>query len=252
MDNSCDEYDAYDLSEFSAADLVHIDHTAATTATRHDQTTTAPEEAAAVVVGTGVSGSLPRVAVALEPAADESVVVKVAEGGGSGSGDNIVVGDATRRRSPFEEFRPRGTLSVSDLVGPAWYVRPLTVRGWMTERIYAARCGVQFDYGLRQGRSLAPALRPESFVSAEGKEMKADKKVAKVNEKTLGRGRVGILSFDDLIVCLTHGFPTLGQLFSLFTKNWSVKYSRNQSELRFIWKKSTGRFGTYFHLSVFQ
>jgi hypothetical protein len=131
MDNSCDEYDAYDLSEFSAADLVHIDHTAAT-ATRHDQTTTAPEEEAAVVVviGMGVSGGLPRVAVALEPAADESVVIKVGEGDGSGSasrkgsGDNVVVGDASRRRSPFEEFRPRGTLSVSDLVGPAWYVRP--------------------------------------------------------------------------------------------------------------------------------
>jgi hypothetical protein len=143
MDNSCDEYDAYNLSEFSAADLVHIDHTA-TTATRHDQTTgAAPEEEAALVVvvdvGTGVSGGLPWVAVALEPAADESVVVKVAERAGgsgtasgkeSGSGDSLVAGDAPlRRRSPFEEFRPRGTLSVSDLVGPAWYVRPLTVRG---------------------------------------------------------------------------------------------------------------------------
>ena len=138
MDNSCDEYDAYDLSEFSAADLVHLEHTAAT-ATRDDQTTgAAPEEEAAVIivvdvdVGTGVSGGLPWVAVALEPAADESVVVKVAERGGggrsasgkeSGRGDSLVAGDAPlRRRSPFEEFRPRGTLSVSDLVGPAWYV----------------------------------------------------------------------------------------------------------------------------------
>ena len=137
MDNSCDEYDAYDLSEFSAADLVHLEHTAAT-ATRDDQTTgAAPEEEAAVVivvdvdVGTGVSGGLPRVAVALEPAAD-GVVVKVAEraggsrtasGKGSESADSLAAGDAPlRRRSPFEEFRPRGTLSVSDLVGPAWYV----------------------------------------------------------------------------------------------------------------------------------
>ena len=60
---------------------------------------------------------------------------------------------------------------------------------------YATRCGVQFDYGLRQGRSLALTRRPESFVSAEGKEMKVDKKVAKINDKTLGRGRVGLSFF---------------------------------------------------------
>ena len=114
MDNSWDEYDAYDLSEFSAADFAHIDNTATT---RHNKHTTAPEEEKAIVGGAGRSGGgLPQVAVALEPAADQSVVVKVAggeSGSGSGSGDNV---------SPFEEFRSRGTLSVSDLVGPAWYV----------------------------------------------------------------------------------------------------------------------------------
>jgi hypothetical protein len=124
MDKSWDEFDAYDLSEFSAVDFAHIDNLT-TTATRQNPTTASKEEvideAGRPVVGTGESGGLPQVAVALELAADESVVVKVAVGGsgsGSGSGDGV---DAIRR-SPFEEFRPRGTLSVSDLVGPAWYV----------------------------------------------------------------------------------------------------------------------------------
>ncbi|KAF8506523.1 exonuclease V a 5' deoxyribonuclease-domain-containing protein, partial [Russula emetica] len=72
-------------------------------------------------------------------------------------------------RSPFEEFRSQ-TLSVSDLVGPAW-------------------CEVKFDYGLRQGRSLPLADRPDSFVTGDGKEITVNKRVAKVNEKVLGRGR---------------------------------------------------------------
>jgi len=137
MDTSLDEYDAYDLSEFSAADFAHIDGNATDPTTRHNNDrATAPEEDQVVVatdrdwahaVGTGGSGGLPQVAVELEPATDEPVVVvKVAGGGGGserggGSGDSTVVADSTSRRSPFEEFRSQ-TLSVSDLVGPAWYI----------------------------------------------------------------------------------------------------------------------------------
>ena len=207
MDNPWDEYDAYDLSEFSAADFVYIDNTA--TKTRHDDTTAPEEEEESIIVtgaawrrviGAGASGGLPQVAVALEPAADESVVVKVAGGGGgggSGSGNNIAVLDAAPR-SPFEMFRSRGSLSVSDLVGPAWYVPRLLLRcSWMNMNewvdVCANRCEVQFDYGLRQGRSLALADRPDSFVSAGGKALTVNKKLAKVNEKGLKRGRVGIL-----------------------------------------------------------
>ena len=92
-------------------------------------------------VGTIGSGG-PQIAVALEHAADEFLLVKVA-GDGSGSGkedssdavgatQNADRGKSSRRvrrsskatdsRSPYEVFRSRGTLSVSDLVGPAWYV----------------------------------------------------------------------------------------------------------------------------------
>ena len=121
MDTSWDEYDAYDLSEFSAADFVHIDGNTPSATTRHNNRPTAPEgeqEVVVTAIGTGGSGGLPQVVVELEPATDEPVVVKVA-GGGNGSGDGIDIGAS--RRSPFEEFRSQ-TLSVSDLVGPAWYV----------------------------------------------------------------------------------------------------------------------------------
>ena len=133
MSSPWDEYDAYDLSEFSSADFVHIDSNTTGATTRHNNRTTAPEEDKVVIVtrgdwtcavGTGASGGLPQVAVELELATDEPIVVKVAGGGsGSGSGDSTVVVDGASRRSPFEEFRSQ-TLSVSDLMGPAWYFPP--------------------------------------------------------------------------------------------------------------------------------
>ena len=126
-----DEYDAYDLSEFSAAEFEHIDGNTTDPTTRHNDRATAPEEVQIVIatdrdwtraVGKGGSGGLPQVAVEIEPVTDEPVVIKVA-GGGFGSesrnGNGSGVVDGTSRRSPFEEFRLQ-TLSVSDLVGPAW------------------------------------------------------------------------------------------------------------------------------------
>lgn len=116
MDTSWDEYDAYDLSEFTASDFVHIDSNTTGATTRRNDRATAPEEEQ--VVGTGRFGGLPQVAVELELGTDESVVVKVA-----GGGESTVIVDGASRRSPFEEFRSQ-TLSVSDLVGPAWYIPP--------------------------------------------------------------------------------------------------------------------------------
>jgi hypothetical protein len=135
MDNACDEeYDAYNLSEFSAEDFVHID---ATMRGHHD-----PASPPAVVVadtdadgaprrvGTGGSGG-PQVAVALEPVADEPAVVKVPSRGESGTSDPSDLHRASKAdaRNPFERHRLHGTLSVSDLVGPAWYV-PVTFIAW--------------------------------------------------------------------------------------------------------------------------
>lgn len=137
MDDDGDEYDAYNLSEFSAADFIYIDDTAR----QHVYDATASGARTPLVV-TSESGG-PQIAVALELAADESVVVKAAAGP-SGSADVEIVdaaqgqGDRPRRKagrndlhrtrykedtlSPFKKYRKRGTLSVTDLVGPAWCV----------------------------------------------------------------------------------------------------------------------------------
>lgn len=63
---------------------------------------------------------------------------------------------------------------------------------------------MQFDYGLRQGRSLVLADRPDSFVSAKGKMIMVDKKVAEVNEEVLEHGRVRVFFSDDLVGYLAH------------------------------------------------
>ncbi|KAF8274273.1 exonuclease V a 5' deoxyribonuclease-domain-containing protein [Lactarius quietus] len=185
MDDDEDEYDTYNLSEFSAADFVYID----STARRHEYDATTQTETSPV---TSESGG-PQIAVALELATDDSVVVKAAVG--RSCSEEVEIDDAAQglgerlrrraerndlhhppghkvdTRSPLEKYRRRGTLSVSDLVGPAW-------------------CELQFDYGLRQGRqSLALADRPESFVSAKGKVITVEKKVAETNDKIIGRGK---------------------------------------------------------------
>ncbi len=191
MGDDSDEYDAYNLSEFSAADFAHIE-----AARQHDHDATAQ---AGMRVVTSESGG-PQIAVALEPASDESVLVKDAT---SRSGSVEIVdttletgdsGSKARRNSPIKRYRSRKTLSVSDLVGPAWYVFivPCSTQELNKRGLSAPRCEVQFDYGLRQGRSRTLAERPESFVSDKGKVIKVEKKVAVANERDLGRGRVGI------------------------------------------------------------
>jgi hypothetical protein len=134
MDDNGDEYDAYNLSEFSATDFIYIDGTAR----QHEYDATTRQGARTPLV-TSESGG-PQIAVALELAADESVVVKAARGSAE-----VEVVDATQglrdvlmrraerndlhrsrnrvdTRSPFKKYRSRGTLSVTDLVGPAWCV----------------------------------------------------------------------------------------------------------------------------------
>ncbi|KNZ76384.1 Defects in morphology protein 1 like protein [Termitomyces sp. J132] len=65
--------------------------------------------------------------------------------------------------SPMAKYRKRGVLSVTDLASLAW-------------------CEVQFDYGLRQRRHEPIASRPQSFVSAQGKEIFVAKEVAVKND----------------------------------------------------------------------
>jgi hypothetical protein len=186
MGHSSDDYDAYDLSEFSVADFVHIDSStrAHSQHAGHGPTddATGGVEDAWRRVGTSGSGG-PQIAVALEHAADEFVLVKVA-GGGSGSeadnpdavgatqnadrgnssrgrGDLCHSSNATDSRSPYEAFRSYGTLSVSDLVRPAWYVQvpspPCDGLYSMCDRSprKGARCNLIMDF-VRGGRASLP------------------------------------------------------------------------------------------------
>jgi hypothetical protein len=171
MDDDGDEYDAYNLSEFSAADFSYIDGTARQHQGQHEYDATAQGAGTRVVASE--SGG-PQIAVALETAADESVVVKAAVGR-SGSVEILDasqgLGDRRKgksndfrrprhrvdTRSPFERYRSRGTLSVSDLVGPAWCV--LIIRYCRSRTI--ERCvlleGVKFSLTMDSVRD-GPAL----------------------------------------------------------------------------------------------
>ncbi|KZT27680.1 hypothetical protein NEOLEDRAFT_1130740 [Neolentinus lepideus HHB14362 ss-1] len=79
-------------------------------------------------------------------------------------------GSEPEPNSPFNRFRRKQILSVSDLVGPVW-------------------CEVQFDYGLRQRRSRKIETRPTTFVSAHGREIKVNTKLARKNDKVLKAGQ---------------------------------------------------------------
>jgi len=126
-------------------------------------------------------------------------------------------------------------------------------RAVLNERSFALhkRCEVQFDYGLRQGRSLALADRPDTFVSDKGKVIAVEKKVAEVNEKVLEHGRVRILFFTILCVPLLTDFPPLTGNSSLFTRYWKLNYTQNRSPSHLIRMKSTGQYGIIFHLTAF-
>ncbi|KAI0059507.1 hypothetical protein BV25DRAFT_1993601 [Artomyces pyxidatus] len=172
MSSSSDEFDLYDFSEFSSADLSLIDAVASTPASTTDRTNASRKSTGDRATSSRSGG--PRIAVEFEPSTD-SRIVKAAEPSASGTrvgGDDKGKGTTAGpdRRSPFERYRWRKTLSVSDLVGPTW-------------------CEVQFDYGLRQGRSRKLADRPASFVSATGKTITVEKQVAASNDKILKRGQ---------------------------------------------------------------
>ena len=69
---------------------------------------------------------------------------------------------------------------------------------WPSERrvfIPLSRCEVQFDYGLRQYRSRPLEARPKSFVSASGKEISVENKVAAMNDTVTKKGKVGIHAY---------------------------------------------------------
>ncbi|WWC58860.1 uncharacterized protein I303_101405 [Kwoniella dejecticola CBS 10117] len=78
---------------------------------------------------------------------------------------------AMDRLSPFAQFRRKGYLSVSDLVGPVW-------------------CETQYDYRLRTLPYLPPSQRPDIIKSKEGNEIVVDKVKVEDKERILRRGEV--------------------------------------------------------------
>ncbi|KZT08784.1 uncharacterized protein LAESUDRAFT_697055 [Laetiporus sulphureus 93-53] len=154
---SSDEYAEYDLSEFTAEDFAHIDSMLAAA-----YSTSESVESRIYYDAPRSGGGGPQIAITLEQNANYSALVKAPE--------EPQEGGAQATLSPLQRFRRGKWLSVTDLVGPAW-------------------CEVQFDYGLRQKRSLKPEKRPESFTTAKGNTITVDKDVAADNYKTTSRGR---------------------------------------------------------------
>ncbi|KIL71568.1 hypothetical protein M378DRAFT_65079 [Amanita muscaria Koide BX008] len=111
---------------------------------------------ASIYFDTPLSKGGPQVRVELEPDDQDS--------------HEITHPSALPKTPPIETYRRNHILSVTDLVSPVW-------------------CEVQFDYGLRQKRYRPLALRPDSFVSASGKEISVEKKVAVVNEVVKEQGK---------------------------------------------------------------
>ena len=112
---SDDEFDAYDFSEFTAADFAQIDAELAATAAAYYATSTRVPDG-------DHNGDKPRgpaidIKLEEEPA-DRSNLVKAPERNGT-----LPPPPKRDTRSPFKRFRSwNKSFSVSDLVGPSWYV----------------------------------------------------------------------------------------------------------------------------------
>ncbi|KAI9509509.1 hypothetical protein F5148DRAFT_1148229 [Russula earlei] len=131
-----DSWDEYNLSEFSAADIVHIDTTTRELNHHRHGTRTVVDVsssgAAERRVGTSGPGG-PLIAVVLEPAADESVLVKVAEDGGVGGDSTVVVAEAQNMvdvRGAIRLKQPPPPINF----GRAWSVREAQT-AWNPERL---------------------------------------------------------------------------------------------------------------------
>ena len=158
---SPDEFEVYDLREFSPKDFEQIDK-----------------------LPTGGDGDVkhggPSIEIALEQDSNDAC--------------HRLKGSCIRpqKRSPYEQFRSDcQVLSVTDITAPSWCVAVLrSVRHGRTLST-RCRCEVQFDYGLRQQRNKKLEDRPPSFVTAGGKTINVARQVAAVNARTLARGTVG-------------------------------------------------------------
>ncbi|KAF8910084.1 exonuclease V a 5' deoxyribonuclease-domain-containing protein [Gymnopilus junonius] len=100
------------------------------------------------------------------------------------------MGPAKAKLSPLAQFRLWTSLSVTDLVSPAW-------------------CEVQYDYGLRGRRSRPINKRPKSFTSSSGKTISPEVSVVQKNDVRTKQGLAvhkqleREIKFDELKVDIT-------------------------------------------------
>ncbi|TFY53819.1 hypothetical protein EVG20_g9956 [Dentipellis fragilis] len=150
-----DEYAAYDLSEytFTSADLDALD-------------------AQAAAGGPAVPIELERATDSAKDPLKADTSTEAVRTNGTGA-------------SAVEEVFQRDGPRVTRLVSFLSIRRKSNGRTALTSY---ERCEVQFDYGLRQGRSRKLADRPASFTSAKGKVINVVHHVAEMNDKTQKRG----------------------------------------------------------------
>lgn len=173
MNTSDDEYEGYNLAEFTEEDFASID---------------------AGILLRGLNNQSwakagPAVAIEIERV-NEDVAAKASEGQPSASTSSFRSLLPRDTRSPFERHRYwNRILSVTDLVSPAWCVLHFVLTRDKL-RSCLSRCEMQYDYGLRGLRSRKLERRPASFTSGEGKIIHVEKKVAAENDQTVKRGKV--------------------------------------------------------------
>ncbi|KAI6136416.1 exonuclease V [Pisolithus sp. B1] len=157
---SSDEYDGYDLSEFTSQELAVVD------ANVSHMLRSIPERTA--------SSAGPKIHIALEPSCTR-VERSLAQQ------SNVVTASATASStlhfvtaaadSPYSRFCSwKGAFSVTDLVGPTW-------------------CELQYEYGLFGQKEKPLHLRPSSFISRSGKQILVQSDRATSSNRRLKRGK---------------------------------------------------------------
>ncbi|KAI6047852.1 exonuclease V [Pisolithus marmoratus] len=157
---SSDEYDEYDLSEFTSQELAVVD------ANVSDMLRSIPEPT--------VSSAGPKIHIALESSCDRIEPSPAQQ-------SNVVTASTTTSStllfvspaadSPYSRFCSwRKAFSVTDLVSPAW-------------------CELQYEYGFFAQKHKPLHLRPSSFISRSGKQVHVQRDRATTSDRRLRRGK---------------------------------------------------------------
>ncbi|KAI5982743.1 exonuclease V [Pisolithus albus] len=157
---SSDEYDEYDLSEFTSQELATMDANVTLMLRPIPEPTT--------------SSAGPKIHIALEascvrverPPAQQNNVVTT-----STTASSTFLCVTPTADSPYSRFCSwKGAFSVTDLVGPAW-------------------CELQYEYGLLGQKDKPLHLRPPAFISRSGKQILVQRDRATSSNRRLKRGK---------------------------------------------------------------